>query len=95
MIGEVSSLPSPTSPSTCAICKSVRPERHRPTRSTSSLIVAEKVYGFAPAAKPGTYDLCVSVGRRDATPVIALPYDNDDGHRRYKLGTVTVLPRAD
>ena len=62
---------------------------------TSTLIVAEETYGFAPAAQPGTYDLYVSVGLRDATPTIALPYDNDDGHRRYKLGTVAVLPRAD
>jgi len=36
--------------------------------------------------------LYVSVGMRDGTPVIALPYENDDGHRRYKLGTIRLLP---
>jgi len=51
--------------------------------------------GFAPATEPGTYDLYVSVGRRDATPIIALPYDNDDGHRCHRLGSMTVLPRGD
>jgi len=28
----------------------------------------------------------------DGTPVIALPHENDDGHRRYKLGTIRLLP---
>jgi hypothetical protein len=28
---------------------------------------------------------------RDGTPIIALPHENDDGHRRYKLGTIQVL----
>ena len=58
----------------------------------SAFAVALQTYGFAPATQPGTYDLSVSVGLRDGTPVIALPYDNDDGHRRYKLGTVRLLP---
>jgi hypothetical protein len=46
---------------------------------------------FAPATKPGTYDVFVSVGRRDGTPVIALPLANGDGQRRYKLGQIRVL----
>jgi hypothetical protein len=58
----------------------------------SAFAVALETYGFAPNTQPGTYDLYVSVGLRDGTPVIALPYDNDDGHRRYKLGTVRLLP---
>ena len=67
----------------------VGPSGEAPTRPlTSELIVAEKTYGFAPVTQPGRYDLYVSVGQRDATPAIALPYDGDDGHRRYKLGTV-------
>ncbi len=74
----------------------VGPAGEAPTRTlVFHPIVAEKTYGFAPAANPGTYDLYVSVGRRDGTPAIALPYDDDDGHRRYRLGSVTVLPRAD
>lgn len=61
----------------------------------SRLVIAEKTYGFAPATEPGGYDLYVSIGRRDATPRIALPHDGDDGHHRYKIGAVTVLPRPD
>ncbi len=74
----------------------VGPPGEAPTHTvTSRLIVAEKTYGFAPGTEPGLYSLYVSVGRRDATPMIALPHDGDDGHRRYRIGTVTVLPRAD
>ena len=46
----------------------------------------------APVVLPGDYDVFVSVGTLDGTPKIALPLPNDDGHRRYKLGTITVLP---
>ena len=74
----------------------VGPPVQAPTQHIASrLIVAEKTYGFAPVTKPGAYDLYVSIGHRDATPVIALPHSNDDGQRRYRLGQVTVLPRAD
>ncbi|MCX6362205.1 MAG: DUF4832 domain-containing protein [Armatimonadetes bacterium] len=45
----------------------------------------------APIVKPGRYDVFVSVGRRDGTPVIALPLANDDGARRYRLGAITVM----
>lgn len=43
-----------------------------------------------PATRPGTYDLCVSVGLVDGTPVFALPLAGDDGQHRYKIGTLTV-----
>lgn len=46
-----------------------------------------------PTLRPGTYTLCVSVGRPDATPVIALPL-KDGVNRRYPLGTITVEPPA-
>lgn len=45
---------------------------------------------IAPTTLPGTYDVYISVGKRDGTPVIALPLDNGDGQRRYKLGTITI-----
>jgi hypothetical protein len=48
----------------------------------------------APATKPGTYDLFISVGTRDGTPVIALPLAGDDGRRRYRIGTVTLTVPA-
>jgi len=45
---------------------------------------------YGPITKPGTYDVYVSVGLCDGTPVIALPLENDDGHRRYKIGKITL-----
>jgi hypothetical protein len=67
----------------------VGPPTEAPTRTiNSTFAVALKTYGFAPNTQPGTYDLYVSVGMRDGTPVIALPYENNDGHRRYKIGTL-------
>lgn len=44
----------------------------------------------APTTRPGTYEVYVSVGRRDGTPQIALPLENDDGQKRYRLGTITL-----
>lgn len=44
----------------------------------------------APTLRPGTYDVFVSVGKVDGTPVIALPLTGDDGKRRYKIGTIEV-----
>lgn len=43
---------------------------------------------YAPTTKPGTYDLYVSVGKRDGTPVITMPLKDGDGQRRYKIGTI-------
>lgn len=36
----------------------------------------------------GEYEVYVSVGKEDGTPVYALPIDNDDGSRRYYLGKI-------
>ena len=48
--------------------------------------------GFvAPVTKPGQYDVYLSVGERDGTPVYALPIPGDDGQRRYKIGTISVV----
>jgi len=47
-------------------------------------------HGFAPNMAAGAYDVFVSVGLPDGTPVIALPHADDDGHRRYRLGTISV-----
>lgn len=47
----------------------------------------------APPAQPGECDVYVSVGARDGSPRIALPLDGDDGHRRYRVGRVRLLPR--
>lgn len=50
-----------------------------------------KVGYIAPVTRPDTYDLFISVGRRDGTPQIALPLDGGDGHRRYRVGQVTIV----
>ena len=67
--------------------------------STNSPITkheSEFVVGLiAPAIKPGSYDVFVSVGDRDGTPRIALPLKENDGHRRYKLGTIIVENRKE
>ena len=46
---------------------------------------------IAPVTKPVIYDVFVSVGKRDGTPIIALPLKDDDGQRRYKLGKVELV----
>lgn len=43
-----------------------------------------------PTVKPGRYGLFVSVGTRDGTPAIALPLENGDGSKRYKIGEIMV-----
>ena len=47
---------------------------------------------FSRSASPGRCELFLSVGQRDGTPRIALPLEGDDGQRRYRLGTIDVLP---
>lgn len=55
-------------------------------------IPVQSSHGFAPNMPAGRFDVFVSVGRRDGTPVLALPLDGGDGHRRYKLGQMEVRP---
>jgi hypothetical protein len=55
--------------------------------------LVDPVGTHAPPTQPGTYDVFVSVGRRDGTPEIALPLKGNDGQRRYKLGQMRLLPR--
>lgn len=38
----------------------------------------------------GTFDVYVSVGECDGTPVYELPLGGGDGHRRYKVGKITL-----
>lgn len=56
------------------------------TRHKSEFIVGL----FAPATKPGTYDVFISVGSRDGTPTIALPLKDGDSQRRYRIGRVNL-----
>jgi len=61
----------------------------------SKLVVARRYVDgprtFARAAKPGVYDVFISVGLRDGTPKIALPLADDDGQKRYRLGQIRLL----
>lgn len=45
---------------------------------------------FSRNIQQGTFDLYVSVGREDGTPLYRLPYGGDDGHKRYRLGQITL-----
>ena len=45
---------------------------------------------YGPVTNPGTYDVYISVGSIDGTPKIALPLENNDGNRRYKIGKITL-----
>jgi len=47
----------------------------------------------APVTPPGEYDVFLSVGWADGTPVYELPMDGADGARRYRIGTVRVVSR--
>jgi hypothetical protein len=42
----------------------------------------------APTFKHGEFDVYVSVGKADGTPVYELPLPDSDGHRRYRLGII-------
>ena len=56
--------------------------------------VSEFIVGlYAPTTRPGTYDLYVSVGKRDGKPTIAMPLKDNDGQQRYKIGQVTLKPK--
>ncbi len=57
-----------------------------PARKTAS------EHGFALNMPQGIFDVFVSVGQRDGTPVVALPLPDEDGRRRYRLGRIEVLP---
>jgi hypothetical protein len=42
----------------------------------------------SPPTRPGDYDVFVSVGLRDGTPILALPLPGGDGQRRYRVGRI-------
>ena len=45
--------------------------------------------GNYPVTPCGTFDVYLSVGRVDGTPVYELPLGDSDGHRRYRIGQIT------
>lgn len=54
----------------------------------------DPVKSFYRGVKPGIYDLYVSVGKKDGTPVFELPYNDDDQHKRYKVGQIEIIDRV-
>lgn len=44
----------------------------------------------APTTKAGTYDVAISVGSRDGTPIYELPIPGGDALKRYKIGKITL-----
>ena len=44
----------------------------------------------APKFPSGTFDVYLSVGEADGTPVYELPINGDDGQRRYKIGLISL-----
>lgn len=62
-----------------------------PENSPETIHKSEFIVGLvAPTTTPGTVHVYISVGQRDGTPTIALPLANDDGQRRYRLGSLTI-----
>lgn len=73
----------------------VGPPERAPTRVVRQTFRMAEVYDDSPrqfqrTANAGEYDVFVSVGQLDGTPVIALPLGGDDGQRRYKVGQIVV-----
>lgn len=70
------------------------PDMITPHAINSTFVIApehsDNKGAFSRACKPGTYDLFVSVGKMDGTPVYELPHEGHDGHKRYKVGVITL-----
>jgi hypothetical protein len=65
------------------------PAGHAPTEERRAGFRAGHI---APTTRPGTYDVYLSVGRRDGTPRLAMPLESDDGQHRYRLGRIALKP---
>jgi len=50
----------------------------------------DTVKTFARNVQTGTFEIYVSVGHEDGTPVYELPYPANDGFKRYKLGEISI-----
>jgi len=53
----------------------------------------DTVKTFARNVQTGIFELYVSVGNADGTPVYELPYSGNDGFNRYKMGQIEVTER--
>ena len=67
----------------------------KPGKALSVKLESEFIIGlYAPTTEPGIYDVYVSVGTRDGTPIIALPLEGDDGQRRYHIGHIELWEQS-
>ena len=71
------------------------PEETAPAceRDTSFIVARpmENSFGtFTRSCKPGRYQIYFSVGTLDGTPTLQLPYEGDDGQKRYLMGDITL-----
>ena len=48
---------------------------------------------FARNVQSGIFELYVSLGNADGTPVYELPYSGNDGFKRYEMGQIEVIGR--
>ena len=66
-----------------------------PTRTTAMQFCVAQIFRnslgtFSRAIQTGDFDLYFSVGQLDGTPTLELPYDDTDGHKRYRMGQITI-----
>jgi hypothetical protein len=61
-----------------------------PGRAESATLESAFTVPLLPPVAPGEHAVFISVGAPDGTPTIALPLADDDGQRRYRLGTLTI-----
>ena len=70
------------------------PDKAKPVTVEQEFRIApryeDKAGVFFRSCNAGEYDLYVSVGQRDGTPLYELPYYGCDGHKRYKIGKITI-----
>jgi hypothetical protein len=52
--------------------------------------IQDTVKSFGRNVQTGDFDIFVSVGHPDGTPVYELPYPGNDGFKRYKLGNISI-----
>ena len=50
---------------------------------------------FSRSCPTGDFEIYFSVGTVYGSPVLALPYPDDDGHKRYRMGSVRIEEQSE
>jgi len=66
------------------------PSEKMDSKFTIALPFKDNIKSFSRNIQTGTFEIFVSVGHEDGTPVYELPYSGNDGFKRYKLGEIKV-----